>query len=116
MRRRLVEHRERLRWLAGRAAQVSPVQRLRQHRQRLTNLETQLTRAMRLALDLRLKKLAPLARTLNAVSPLATLERGYAIVSTEDGRILRNAADAKPGTLIDARLAQGKIRARVEGA
>jgi exodeoxyribonuclease VII large subunit len=116
MRRRLVEHRARLRWLAGRAAQVSPAQRLRQHRQRLTNLETQLTRAMRLALDLRLKKLAPLARTLNAVSPLATLDRGYAIVSTADGGILRNAADAKPGTLIDARLSEGRIRARVEGA
>jgi hypothetical protein len=29
---------------------------------------------------------------------------------------LRNAADAKPGTLIDARLSEGRIRARVEGA
>ena len=45
-------------------------------------------------------------RTLNAVSPLATLDRGYAIVSREGGAILRNAADARPGTLIEARLAQ----------
>jgi len=33
----------------------------------------------------------------------ATLERGYAIVSVESGAILRNAAQAKPGTIIEAR-------------
>ena len=115
VRRRLEGHRERLRWLTGRAALVSPANRLGQQLLRLGNLQQQLHRAMRLALDSRQKKLLPLVRTLNAVSPLATLDRGYAIVSAEGGEILRNAADAKPGTLIDARLAHGKIRARVEG-
>src|SRR5450631_1425566 len=60
------------------------------------------------------ERLLPLVRTLNAVSPLATLERGYAIVSAEHGAILRNAADAPPGTVIEARLAKGIIRAKVE--
>jgi exodeoxyribonuclease VII large subunit len=115
VRRRLEGHRERLRWLAGRAALVSPANRLGQQLLRLDGLEQQLNRAMRLALDSRRKKLLPLTRTLNAVSPLATLDRGYAIVSAEGGEILRNAADVKPGTLIDARLAHGRIRARVEG-
>ena len=115
VRRRLEGHRERLRWLTGRAAMVSPANRLAQQLWRLGNLQQQLRRAMRLALDSRQKKLLPLMRTLNAVSPLATLDRGYAIVSAEGGEILRNAAEAKPGTLIDARLAHGKIRARVEG-
>jgi exodeoxyribonuclease VII large subunit len=115
VRRRLEGHRERLRWLTGRAALVSPANRLGQQLVRLGNLQQQLHRAMRLALDSRQKKLLPLVRTLNAVSPLATLDRGYAIVSAEGGEILRNAADAKPGTVIDARLAHGKIRARVEG-
>jgi exodeoxyribonuclease VII large subunit len=55
-----------------------------------------------------------LLRTLNAVSPLATLERGYAIVSIE-GAIVRDAAEAKPGTVIEARLRVGRLRARVEG-
>ena len=115
MRRRLEGHRERLRWLIGRAALVSPSSRLERQLLQLENLEQELNRAMRLALDSRRKKLLPLVRTLNAVSPLATLDRGYAIVSAVGGDILRNAADAKPGTLIDARLAQGSIRARVEG-
>ena len=60
------------------------------------------------------ERLTPLARTLHAVSPLATLGRGYAIVSNELGEILRDAADAAPGTLIHAQLAKGRIRAKVE--
>src|SRR5258705_29651 len=115
LRRRLQEHRERLRWLTGRAAQVSPSTRLAQQRLRLDNLDQQLSRVWRHALNSRREKLLPLIRTLNAVSPLATLERGYAIVSVESGAILRDAAQAKPGTIIEARLAQGRVRAKVEG-
>jgi exodeoxyribonuclease VII large subunit len=115
LRRRLQEHRERLRWLSGRAAQVSPSTRLTQQLLRLKNLDQRLSRTWRHALDSRREKLLPLVRTLNAVSPLATLERGYAIVSVEGGAILRNAAHAKPGTIIEARLAQGRVRAKVEG-
>ncbi len=62
------------------------------------------------------ERLLPLVSTLNAISPLATLERGYAIVSGESGEILRDSAEAKPGTLIEARLARGRVRARVEAA
>jgi exodeoxyribonuclease VII large subunit len=114
LRRRLQEHRERLRWLAGRAALASPTTRLSQQLLRLKNLTGQLNRCWRHALDIRREKLLPLVRTLNAVSPLATLERGYAIVSIDGGPILRDAADAKPGTIIEARLARGRIRAKVE--
>jgi exodeoxyribonuclease VII large subunit len=116
LRRGLQEHRERLRWLTGRAALASPAARLSQQLLRLKNLTEQLNRAWRHALDSRREKLLPLVRTLNAVSPLATLERGYAIVSIEGGPILRDAAQAKPGTLIEARLARGRIRAKVEAA
>ncbi len=161
MRRDLHDHRERLRWLAGRAALVSPATRLTQQLLRLENLDQRLSRAWRqglisrrsalgdgqsrlwqasplvhvrdaaakhAALVARLQaagldrmrrareRLLPLVRTLNAVSPLATLERGYAIVSLEGGAILRNAADARPGTVIEARLGVGRIRAKVEGS
>lgn len=59
-------------------------------------------------------RLLPLVRTLNAVSPLATLDRGYAIVVDADGKILRDAAEAADGEIIEARLAVGRIRAKVE--
>ncbi len=116
LRRRLQEHAERLRWLSRRASLVSPATRLTQQRERLKNLTQLLQRAGRHSIASRREQLLPLIRTLNAVSPLATLERGYSIVSVDGGAILRNAADAKPGTIIEARLAQGRLRAKVEGA
>jgi exodeoxyribonuclease VII large subunit len=116
LRRRLFEHAERLRWLARRAALVSPATRLTQQLQRLEALRQDLYRTWRQALSSRREKLLPLVRTLNAVSPLATLQRGYAIVSVDGGAILRDAADVKPGTVIEARLAHGRVRAKVEGA
>ncbi|MEP6886202.1 MAG: exodeoxyribonuclease VII large subunit [Gammaproteobacteria bacterium] len=116
LRRRLLEHGERLRWLIRRAALVSPSIRLTQQIERLRNLAQRLQRAGRQSISSRREKLLPLVRTLNAVSPLATLERGYAIVSVDGGAILRNAADAKPGTFIEARLAHGRVRAKVEGS
>jgi exodeoxyribonuclease VII large subunit len=48
------------------------------------------------------------------VSPLATLTRGYAIVTdTTTGRVLMDAARIAPGTVVDARLARGSLRATV---
>jgi exodeoxyribonuclease VII large subunit len=76
-------------------------------------LNTRLRGAIQQRLRRAHERLAPLVRTLNAVSPLATLERGYAIVANADGNILRDAADAPPGSVIDARLAKGSIRAKV---
>lgn len=49
---------------------------------------------------------------MNALSPLATLERGYAIVS-HDGGVLRTATAVKPGDTIEARLMTGAVTATV---
>jgi len=97
----------------GRLWQVSPVGRVREaaarHAALLSRLQSGGLEQTRRARE----RLAPLVRTLNAVSPLATLERGYAIVRA-GGAILRNAADAPAGTLIEARLSQGSLHAKVE--
>jgi exodeoxyribonuclease VII large subunit len=114
LRRRLVASRERLSWLTGRAALVNPAARVAQQLLRLESLRVRSDRAWRQIVRQARERLQPLVRTLNAVSPLATLDRGYAIVSTEAGEILRDAAHAKPGTIIEARLARGRLRARVE--
>jgi exodeoxyribonuclease VII large subunit len=60
------------------------------------------------------ERLLPLVRTLQAVSPLATLGRGYAIVADSQGNILRDAAQTADGEIIEARLAVGTIRAKVQ--
>src|ERR1700691_608959 len=109
MRRCLESQHERLRWLEGRAALVSPSARLAQQMQRLDDLEQRLGRAAQNRLRRARERLLPLVRTLHAVSPLATLDRGYAIVTTQEGKVLRDAADAPVGTLVEARLAKGRI-------
>jgi exodeoxyribonuclease VII large subunit len=114
VRRRLIASRERLGWLTGRAALVSPATRVAQQLLRLASLQVRSDRAWRQIVRRARERLQPLVRTLNAVSPLATLDRGYAIVSTEAGEILREAAHAKPGTVIEARLSRGRLRAIVK--
>ena len=47
------------------------------------------------------------------MSPLATLDRGYAIVSAPDGHVLLDATEARPGDTIEARLARGRLSAHV---
>ena len=69
---------------------------------------------MQATLTARRQALAVNSRALNAISPLATLERGYAIVSTPDGSILRDARDVQPGARISARLGKGQLACTVD--
>jgi exodeoxyribonuclease VII large subunit len=61
-------------------------------------------------------RLRGIARSLHAVSPLATVARGYAILQHDDGRIVRSVLDAAPGDPLEARLSDGALRVRVEGS
>lgn len=94
--------------------QASPVAHMREIGARRSALLARLQAAGLVQLRRARARLLPLVRTLHAVSPLATLDRGYAIVSTSSGQILRDAAQAPAGSVIEARLATGRIRARVE--
>ncbi len=51
--------------------------------------------------------------SLDALSPLAVLGRGFSIVETEAGEILRDAGDVKENQDVKIRLARGKIKAKV---
>jgi exodeoxyribonuclease VII large subunit len=112
--RRLAGARERLRWLDGRAAQAGPQARVREAAARHAALDARLRGAGTERVRRARERLTPLERTLNAVSPHATLARGYAIVTAEHGTILRDAAQAPPGTTVEAQLARGRIRAKVQ--
>ena len=52
---------------------------------------------------------------LQALSPLAILDRGYALVFDPSGKLLKDAAKVKPGDEISARLAKGTVKATVKG-
>jgi exodeoxyribonuclease VII large subunit len=102
--------------LAAELRQHSPALRVANARRRLDSARSSIEAITRARLEQFGKRLAVAARTLDAVSPLATLERGYAIVTDSKGTVVTNAQDVRVGQLIDARLTQGSIRARVERA
>ena len=60
------------------------------------------------------KRFGLAAASLDALSPLAVLQRGYAIAQKEDGTLLRDASAVAAGDGVTVRLAKGKIAARVE--
>ena len=61
------------------------------------------------------KRLGLAAASLDALSPLAVLGRGYAIAQHEDGRLLRDAKLVSVGDIVKVRLAKGRIETRVDG-
>jgi exodeoxyribonuclease VII large subunit len=98
----------------ARLLQRSPAMSVQQSIRRMNGLEQRLRVAGRNSVDRLQQKLRLAARTLHSVSPLATLERGYSIVSdAASGRILTTASTVSAGTAIRARLAHGSLAATV---
>ena len=110
----LARARERLARLKAVVQAADPAPRLALAHQRLDALAHRLPQAWQRRRERDTRRLDALAQTLAAVNPLATLERGYAIVSDAQGRIVRDAASLAPGDAINARLARGTLTARVE--
>lgn len=54
------------------------------------------------------------AGRLHALSPLATMARGYAVVSDEEGQVVVSASALTPGDVLQLRLRDGRARTRVE--
>ena len=62
------------------------------------------------------EKLAHLARTLHAVSPLETLARGYAVVTdSASGRVISSVAGVEPGDAVTAQISDGLLDCTVTG-
>ena len=69
---------------------------------------------MEAGLERRRHHVARLAAQLDALSPLRVLERGYAVPSGPDGRVLKRRAEFRPGEPFTLRVADGRVAARVE--
>jgi len=113
-RNQLAEKRFGLSALRARLVQHNPLIRSREYRLRYQHHQTRLTHALQRALDRSREQLVRMAHALETLSPLATLARGYAIVETPKGVVLRAAAQVNPGDPVRARLEHGVIDCRVE--
>ena len=81
--------------------------------QRVSDLQERLHRAVRRAVEREQDQLGGHLARVRTLSPRATLQRGYAIVTTDDGRTLASVADIEPDEIIIARLIDGDIAAAV---
>ena len=115
MRQRLLEEGNRLQVIRGDLVQLSPAISVQRSIGRLAELRQRLATATRNIVSSADHRAALLGRALHSVSPLATLDRGYAIVtaaSTE--KVLLRARDVGRGEEIRARLSKGELVATVK--
>jgi exodeoxyribonuclease VII large subunit len=91
-----------------------PETKLRAQRQRTDAAVRAQERAIRVVLRSKRARLEGLRAQLNALDPLAILARGYAVLTTEDGRVVGAVSSAAPGERLQARVSDGTFPVRVE--
>lgn len=99
--------------LRARPALADPGSLLDRHETHLTGLRERAHRALGHRLDRAVDDIAHTRARVRALSPAATLERGYAVVQRVDGSVVRDAADLAVGTTVALRLAVGRAEATV---
>ena len=99
----------------ARLREHSPAQRLRQASDRLISLAQRLKAAAQADVLAARNRAVLAVRALDAVSPLATLNRGYAIVTdAASGAVISHVDAARPGQTVRAQLADGSLLAEVK--
>ena len=111
--RQLSLSRQRLEALAGKRVLQSPMNYLQDKRMTLEYSRERLSSASQRLMQAKREQFVRLTAKLDAMSPLKVLSRGYSVVRTEDGSVLRRAADARPGDRIQIDLMQGTLLAEV---
>ncbi|MFK7889377.1 MAG: exodeoxyribonuclease VII large subunit [Granulosicoccus sp.] len=99
--------------VAGNLAAQSPERKLQGHRMTMQALHQRLSVSMQHKHGTARSRFELLARSLHNVSPLAVLDRGYALMKNDES-LLKSVADTKPGDKLTARLTDGEIIAQVE--
>ncbi|HEX3898276.1 MAG TPA: exodeoxyribonuclease VII large subunit [Mycobacteriales bacterium] len=76
----------------------------------VTDLQARATRATEAGLALRVGEIVGLTAQVAALSPQATLDRGYAVIQQGDGHVVRDAAEVAVGERLTARVAAGTLQ------
>mgnify|MGYP000032277122 CR=1 FL=1 len=92
---------------------LSPLQQLAQRQSHLAQIALRLQHATARSLSQRQERLARLAQNLAHLNPHGVLGRGYALVQTADGHIVRSNRELAPGQLLGLTLAEGQAEVQV---
>ena len=113
LRDRLDRARLRLSTIEARSVIQRPMSLVDQKRLDCESLSERAVTAVRLLTERKGRDLSEFAASLQALSPLKVLSRGYSLTQKSDGSLLRSAASGAPGETLTTRLASGIIRSAV---
>ena len=113
--RRLEQLDARLARMSVQIASAHPGYRLANAEQRLSSLGDQLGVILRHRFEREKGRMSRVGSALAALSPQATLQRGFSITRAKDGKVIVSAAQIKPGERMLTQFADGEIGSEVEG-
>jgi len=114
--RQLKISRNHLHTLSESHALQSPVHQIHQRREKLMHIKTLLLTNQRQLINKKHNGFVSLTAALDAMSPLKVLTRGYAVVQTVDGCIVRSVQQTAPGESIEISVSDGRLTATVSKA
>jgi len=100
--------------LAQRLNQQNPQPRIHRGQTRIQQLEYRLAELVRAQMSATRERFGNTVTHLEAVSPLATLARGYSVTTATDGKALTKAKQVKPGETLTTRLSDGWVESEVK--
>ena len=112
----VIKHKQsKIELLYNNLCQHNPVHKLEKIKHQQFTLTSRLFTATQYRLEQKQAQLQHLAHNLNSVSPLATLNRGYAIVTTtDDNKLIQSSAQLRAGQKVKTRLAKGSFFSIIE--
>ncbi len=113
LREKLKSSEKKLQNLSNRLSPIKLAAKLNEKKTRLAVLTQKQISAIKDIIDLKDEKLKIKMASLDALSPLSVLGRGFSIVKNEKGRILREASQTKIGEEVEVLMSKGKIRSKV---
>ena len=99
--------------LANRLSLISPQSRLRSDQQRLDEFDHRIKTALAHRTEIERTRLNSLSQHLDSLNPIAILERGFAIVSRDDGVRVFSTSQVKPGNQVKIRVSDGDLSAKI---
>jgi exodeoxyribonuclease VII large subunit len=88
---------------------------IRNDRQRLDDFARRMSLGLGYHFQLDRAQLGGLEQRLSSLNPLSVLSRGYAVVTSQDGEVIRNTAQVAPGDKLDVRVSDGRFGVQVSG-
>ena len=109
-----IEENKRLLDNYNRDISISLSPRIRESKILLSSLKREIVSLLKGRIDIKKEEFYSIKKEMNALSPLSVLERGYALVRDENGKIIRDKKDVKNGDTLYIRVEKGEIKSIVE--